>query len=269
VALRFGNREKKSGGGFKYKRLTSDYMNQRRNQSGSDRDPYVSPHVKLFSPADGDNTVRILPAGWEGDETYGKEIYVHYGIGADRATYLCPRSMKDKPCPICKEKEKAEKEGDEEYSQSLRVSKRIGMFVIDRSKEGDGPKLWLAPFTVEREMAAQSVDKKTGEVIQFIDPEEGFDLNFEKKGKQRNTKYVGVQFDRKPSALSDDDDTVKEWLQYIADNPIPDLLVFQNTDTIRKNFEGASDSASEDEDESKGNGKLKLGKKKFGLKIRS
>jgi hypothetical protein len=271
MGLKFGskNRDRERRGGFKYKPLTADYMNQRKNQSGSDRTPYVQPHIKIFSPQAGDSEVRMLPAGWEGGQ-YGLDVFMHYGIGANRDSYICPKAMGKGKCPICEERAKAEKEGDEDYAASLKVSKRIGVFVIDRAKEGDGPKLWLMPFTLEREMAAQAVDKGTGEVIQFIDPEEGYDFNFEKKGKEKATKYVGAQFDRKPSALSDDEDTMKEWLEYVAENPIPDILVIHPASEIKKHFMGEEAGEDDDGDDRPKKGGLRLGgKKKSGLKIRS
>lgn len=261
--MKFSRKHEEKGGKFHYKRLTPGYMQERRNQSGSDRDPYVSPNVKLFPPASGDNTIRILPATWE-EGKYGLDVFVHYGIGSDRSTYLCLKAMKDKPCPVCEERGRAEKEGDDDYAQALRTSKRVGVYVIDRDKEGDGPKLWLMPFTLEREIAAQAINKKTGEVLQFIDPEEGYDLNFEKKGKEKQTKYIGVSFDRDPTPLSEDEDTAEKWMENITENPIPDVLVFQKYSDIQKQFEGASDS-SKDEDDRRGRkwpSKLRLGDSK-------
>src|SRR3990167_5849535 len=216
---------------FQYKPLTTEFMETRKNQRGGDSDGFVSPTVKVFSPADGDNTVRILPA-FGIDSSYGYEIFAHYGIGSDNSAYLCLKAMKDEPDPVCEEKERAMKAGDDEYAKALRSNKRIAVYVIDRAKEGDGPKLWFMPYTLEREMAAQAMDKKSGKVIQFIDPDEGYDFNFTKQGKQLTTKYIGAAFDREPSPLSDDSDTAAAWLSFVEDNPIPGQLVYHDYDHI-------------------------------------
>ena len=250
---------------FEYKPLTTEYMAERKNQQGSDRDSYVASHVKFFSPAAGDNTVRILPGTWETDvPAYGFEVFVHYGVGPDSSAYLCPKSMKDEDCPICEERAVADKAGDAEYAKSLKPNKRIAVYVIDRAKEGEGPKLWTMPWTLERETAAQAIDKKTSEVIQFVSPDEGYDLSFTKQGKDAQTKYVGVSFDRKPSPLSDDEDTAQAWLDFIVANPIPDQLVYFDAEHIAEAFNGGKEKpeAGDAKEPAAAKGKPKFGKKK-------
>src|ERR1035437_4894666 len=251
----------------KYQPLTTEYMNERKNQQGSDRDSYVAGHVKFFSPAAGDNTVRIMPGTWEAEvPTYGYELYVHYGIGPDQSAYLCNKSMKDEDCPICEERATADKAGDAEYAKQLRPNKRIAVYVIDRAKEGEGPKLWAMPYTLEREIAAQAIDKKTAEVIQFIDPEAGFDLSFTKQGKDMQTKYVGVSFDRKPSPLSDDEETGQAWLDFIVTNPLPEQLTFYEAEHIADVFSGGKSKKEEAGEEKTTAKKPDGGKPKFGSK---
>lgn len=78
-------------------------------------------------------------------------------------------------------------------------------------------------------------------MIPIDDPgEDGFDISFtkEKKKGQSFWEYVGVQVDRKPSPLSDDEDQVTEWLDYIQENPIPDLLITSDYDHIKETFGG-------------------------------
>lgn len=227
-------KKSKGGGKFKYKPLTSEYLETRKS-GGGDYDQYVVEGIKMFKPQDGDNEIRIFPATWE-DGEYAYDINMHYGIGPDRQSYLCAHAMKREPCPICDERKQADKDGDEEYSKSLKPNLRAAVWLIDRSKEGDGPKLWFMPKTLEREIPPQATDKKTGEVLQFIDPDEGYDLTFTKTGKEILTKYTGAKFARKPSALSDDEDTQEEWMQYVIDHPIPEILVFHDADRIAEAF---------------------------------
>src|SRR6266571_3715454 len=200
--MKFGKKKSSDKDKFKYRPLSSEHMQERKNQKGGDFEPYVNQNIKIFSPSNGENTIRILPGTWEDAEGYGFEVQMHYSIGADKQSYLCPLLMKEEECPVCKERKKADKAGDDAYAKELKTTKRVAVYLIDRDKEGEGPKIWFMPYTFEREIAAQAIDSKSGEVLQFPDPEDGYDLTFSKEGKEfPNIKYVGAKFDRKSSPL--------------------------------------------------------------------
>ncbi len=271
MGLRFGKKPDTGERRFKYKELTPEFLKERKNQSGSNRDRYLATGVKQFSAEKDDNSIRILPATWDGG-SYGLEVYVHRGIGANDDSYLCPAMVKKGPCFICEERKRAETAGeDEDYVKGLRATKRVAMWLINRAKEGEGPMLWLMPYQTEQEMAAQAVDKKTQRVIQFIDPDEGFDLNFTRKGEKRSTKYIGLNFDRDPSPLSSDPDTQKEWMDYIEEHPIPDILIYRSYEYVKNVFEGKV--AGDEQDDDQPTGKLRIGgdsgDKPFKLKLRN
>jgi len=225
-------------GGFKYRARTAEQVKNRASQSGGSRDAFVQDDVKLFVPKTGDHSIRILPPTWDDADHFGLDVFVHYGIGVDGSAYLCLHKMKGEDCPLCEERGRAEKEGEEELAAALKPTKRVGVYVIDRNNEKEGPKLWTMPWTFDRDMCAQAVDKKTGEVYNLDDPEEGYDVSFTIEGQGQTKKYIGIQIDRRPSPLSDDEDMAEEWLEFIQSHPIPEILNYFEPEALEKAVSG-------------------------------
>jgi len=222
-----------SGSGFQYQGRTADQMKKRGAMRGKEFDRFVREDIKTWVPKDGVNIVRILPAGWKKPEHYGLDIYVHYGVGADRQSFLDLDKMKGEADPISEEYARAKKEGDEEYAKQLDSKRRCGVFIIDRDAEKEGPQFWAMPWTIDADVNKLSVDKRTGEALNIDDPKDGYDLEFEKTGKGKNTKYEGVAIARRSSDLGDD-----RWIDYVVDNPIPEILVYYDYEHIAKAFGG-------------------------------
>jgi hypothetical protein len=244
---------------FGYRGRSAEEMKSRENVSASNRDPFIKEGIKTFTPATRDNTIRIMPPTWEDASHYGWDVYVHSQIGPDRSAYMCPKSMKLGACPICEERQKAER-SDPDYAATLRPSHRIAMYVIDRDEEDEGPKLWLAPHTLEKEIAAQALDKKTSEVFELDNLEEGFDLSFTREGKELGTKYGAVKIARRASPLSDDEDTAVAWMEQITDAPVPDQFIMHDEDKIAEAFAATEPESDEDRPKKKKSGKPELRK---------
>lgn len=218
---------------FKYQ-AHDDEMRQRANQQGGNRDGFVIDSVRTWTPKKGENQVRLLPATWPKPKHYGFDVFVHFGIGMDNNSYLCLQKMKGKPCAICDEQHKAAREDEQELAQALSAKKRVASWIIDRSDERTGPQLWVMAWTIDRDICLIAQDKKTKEVYAIDHPDDGYDVYFTRQGEGRNTKYTGFQIDRKPSPISDDAKQQDEWLDYITDNPVPDLLVYQDEEKLEK-----------------------------------
>ncbi len=218
---------------FQYQRRDDDDVKGRAQGNTGDFDRLVKPHIKLWSPADGDNRIRIIPPTWEGAKHYGLDLHVHYGVGADRGSYLCLKKMLKKDDPIHEAYEEARRDGDEEYAKELASRRRTGIFLIDRNNEKEGVQFWAMPQSLDTNIVKVTVDKESGEVLPIDHPEEGYDVSFEKTGKGVNTKYLGVSIGRNPRPLGKD-----EWLEYAMDNPLPDQLVYYDYDHIAKAFGG-------------------------------
>jgi hypothetical protein len=223
---------------FQYRPRTADEVHQRQHQQGGAREGFVRSDVKTWQPKEGENTIRLLPPTWDGANAIGYQLFAHYQIGPDNSSYLCLEQMKKEPCPICEERMEADKRGDDDVANELKPKKRVAVYIIDRAQESKGPQLWVMPWTVDRDIAALMFDKKTKGVLAIDSPEDGYDVSFEKVKKAQFFEYTGVQIDRRPSPLSEDEDDHEKWMQYIIENPIPDVLQFAEYDHIREAFGG-------------------------------
>lgn len=233
---------------FKYQKRSKENIRKRATQSGGSFDRMYNEGIETFSPKEGDFYLRILPPTWSDADHYGFELYVHYSVGVDDQTYLCPNKMNHDPCPVCEARIKAQDEGDTEYASKLSPKKRVAIWVIDRSEENEGPLLWSMPWSVDKEFAQLSQNKRTGEILLIDDPVDGYDIEFTKSGAGIKTKYTGIQIDRDPSELSDDHDLTNKWLDYATDHPIPDILNVYEYSHISNVFSGSSGKKEDYED---------------------
>lgn len=229
--------------GYRYERRDSESVRERATRGGTDYDKFLKSGIKMFKPNDGDNRIRILPPTWKKPKPdhYGFDIYVHYGVGADRQAYLCLHKHKDSPDPIHEAYMVAKNEfADDDKNEDLKklvkeleAKRRVLVYLIDRDHEKDGIQAWAMPWTLDRDIVQVMQDKRTGEVLPIDDPEEGYDVEFTKKGAKDRTEYTGVAIARRSSPLDND-----KALQFALDNPLPEQLVFFDYDHIAKEFGG-------------------------------
>ena len=256
---------------FRYKARTPEQVKKRASQQGGSRDGYVLDEYSVWNPqSNKDSNIRFLPPTWDDPEHYGFDVFVHYGIGADKGSYLCLKVMKaehpelkmpgDGECPICAARAKAEAK-DPEYAKSLAATKRVLAWMIDRNNEDDGPQLWPMPWTLDRDISKLCTDKKTGKILNIDDPDDGYDVTFEREGSGQKTKYTAVRIDRDSSALHRKELKVEEWMEFIVKNPIPECLLFHEAEYIEKVFEGHVFKPEKEEEEDKGKDKEEKGKK--------
>lgn len=222
-----------------YAKRDPSSIKERANQRGGDFDSLYVPGTKLFKPREGKNLVRVLPPAWPDASHYGYEIWCNYGIGVDTATYLSLSKMKNEKDPIVEARKQAEREGNKELADKLAPRKRILFYVIDRNAEDEGPQLWSAPWTVDKDFCNLAFDEDTKEVVMIDHPEEGCDVRFYKEGTGLATKYDSSKMRiLKPSILHEDEGVMNEWLEYIQNHPIPDILNFYSYDHIAGVFDG-------------------------------
>lgn len=235
---------------FKYKPRDRETVRERANMRGGGYDGIFKQKYKKYKMRDGKNIIRVLPPTWDDANHYGYDIYVNYSIGADNASYLSLSKMKKEADPIAEARREADREGDEKYAKQLAPRQRVVMWIIDRQDEDEGPQLLDAPFTVDKALANLSLDEDTKEVTMIDDPENGCDFRFYKEGKGLNTDYEGTKMKLlKPSPLHEDPAVQKDWLKFVAANPIPECLEFHNYDYIAQVFKGAAPKDEDDDDE--------------------
>ena len=241
-------RRHEEDGRFKYRRRSAEAIKKRSMQSGGVYDSIFLERFTVWRPKEGDVQFRILPRPEKDADHYGLDIFVHYGVGSDNQTYLCLDRTRGEPCPICEERRQAEKEGDPEYAYELAPKKRVVMWVVVRGEEKEGPQLYAMPYTQDRDIAGLCIKKKTGEVLAIDDPDEGYDVEFTRKGQRKKTKYISLAIDRDPSPISDDPDEMAEWLEFITEHPLTEVLNVYDYDYIAKKFAGKGKD-EDDEDE--------------------
>jgi len=223
--------------GYTYKKRSHEQNRKRANQRGGDFDAVLKDGFETWSPKpDVRSKVRIMPPTWDDPEHFGIDVWVHYQIGADKNSYICPNRQMKEWCPICEERERVKAEATEEELRALAPTRRVAYFIIDRTREEDGPLVWLAAWTVDRDIMAQA--EVEGEWLEVDHPDEGFDLIFKRDGQGLKTKYNGIKFSRHASPISDDAATQKKWLRLIVKNPIPTILNHFDGEYIQKVFAG-------------------------------
>jgi len=231
---RGGGRESSSRGsssrGYSYAKRSVEQVNKRAAMGGKDFDSFIEDGVPVWKINDGANTIRILPPTWDKPDHYGLDVWVHYGVGPDEQSYLCAQKMKGEPCPVCDERDRARRDReDEDYIKELEPTRRVLVYLVDREHESNGVQVWASPWTIDRDITKVSVDRRTQEVLPIDDPEDGYDVEFDRTGKGRNTKYVGVAIARRESPLGK-----REWLDFAVDKPLPTILVYHDYDHIAK-----------------------------------
>jgi len=147
-------------------------------------------------------------------------------------------------CPVCEERSRALGENDKEYADKLSAKKRVCIYLLDRDDEDVGLQLWSMPWTLDADVTTLAIDKRSGEVLDIDDPEDGYDIEFTKTGKGMNTKYVGVAIARKSSELDND-----EVLADAVEVPLTETLIYLEYEDIDKLFGGGAGMHDEEEEE--------------------
>jgi hypothetical protein len=229
---------------------TVESVVRKSKQAGGLYDSYLASDVQMYKSKEGEACVRILPPTWEDVEKWGDGweigVYIHYSVGPDNGTYLCLDKMKGEPCPVCEARRTIT---DQDEADQLKPGYRTLAWVIDRDNEKAGPMIWSMPITMFKEINARSIDKKTNAPILVDDPEEGYDIVFNRAGTTKtNTKYSAVEVTREPSPLHDDEKLQARWLEYITEHPLPDVLNFYDAEHIEKVLFGKTDRRKDEEE---------------------
>jgi hypothetical protein len=225
---------------FRYQERTKESIHERATQQGSMFDS-IFENFPAFKAKVGNNLLRVLPATWDNADHYGYDVFIHRGIGPDNSVYICSKEMGKGPCPICEERAYLDKEGDKKEADELKPQHRVIFWVIDRDNEAESPFIWDVSWAMDKDIASLSEIKRTGEFLIIDLPDDGYDFEFTREGTtMNNTKYVGKQIARRSSPISDDEDQQSKWLDFITDNPIPNILKFYDYDHIKDVFSGKS-----------------------------
>jgi hypothetical protein len=224
---------------FVYRVRSNEQNEARTTGGGSNFDSYIKSEYRIFQPSRGENCIRIMPASTHWDTTwYGLDVWVHYGVGPDRGSVICPWKGVPKigrsgePCPICHEHQKAKRAKDEQLTRDLRPVQRVVMFLLNRKDEGQNVLIWGMPYTLDQMIAKATRSRENGTFKQVDNPDSGHDIWFEKTGDGLTTKYSDVQLASAPTRVK------QEYVNFVEENPIPECLVWRDFDEVKKIFEG-------------------------------
>lgn len=234
---------------FEYNRRSSEDVKRETSRTSGRYDPYLTESVTSFKPRSGENVIRLMP--WnnkadkdfkEYDEKWGNHwgipVMLHRNVGPDNGSYLCLK-MKGEPCPVC---DAYQTDGIDE----LRPSDRMFCWLIDRDDEKAGPKFWAMPLGVSKDISGVSEDKRTKKLLYIDDWNDGFDVFFDKEGEKARTQYKRIALDRDPSRLGKDDEQEEDWLAYIFERRLPDLLKFYDAEHLEKVLSGQKERGDGD-----------------------
>ena len=209
-----------------------------------------------------DHYLHILPPHPKDGLPISLKLFVHYSIGPEDGAYLCPAMMKktftdyeievpDKIasgiCPVCAKRRELlrelKTEKNENPNQEFKAleneikgcnfSIKHLMWVVDATSdktEDEGIKCFFAPKTVYDGVLDVCKDRRTVEIIDITDPDEGEVFIFSRIG--------GGQFDTKYKAFTTEDRKAipDEWLDGIP--RYTDVLVFVTPEELQEIFEG-------------------------------
>lgn len=212
----------------------------KKRASGSKSDKVLKDGFKEYKAVEGENKLRIMPNTWQTKpEHYGLDVHIHYGVGPDKAQYLCLERMKlnGGKCPICEEgykparaeweaepvTNKDRKEELKKYMIGISPKKQVAMWVIDRKHEDVGPQIFMMTKTMDKDFAGLGVDPTDGALIELENPEEGYDIIFTRTGKGLATEYTQKQVARRQSPLSVTEG--QKWMEFINKNSLPTCFV--------------------------------------------
>jgi hypothetical protein len=218
--------------GFSYQRRSADQWNKHSERS-SGFEGFIKDDFKTWRPKKGDNAVRILPPTFEDANHYGVEVWVHYNIGPERASVLCLQKMQGKPCPACEERIEAQRAGDEDGAKELKPRNLIVTWILDKNEREIGnPAIWAIPGGVDTDICKISQDRRSGEVYEIDNPDDGYDVYFDKEGDGLKTRYGGFQLSKKTNEVP------QKVLDYIEDNPLDSVLRWRSYEEIEKLLSG-------------------------------
>jgi len=208
------------------------------NRMGSSKYSYVN-QTKLermgitqWKPSAGDNFIRIIPPK-DPLKFYGREVFIHTNIGADGATFVCPLKMNNEPCPICEYRQKIRsKDPDSELVVELTPRSRYLFFIYDVKSEKaieEGLRWFDSPIIIKDNIVSLSKDRRTGEIVDVSDLEDGRDVEFVKVGNGLKTRYEGFK-------LVKADPVPESWVENVPD--FDDVVIVCDYETLKSELMG-------------------------------
>jgi hypothetical protein len=227
---------------WKYTPTSPEILERKRNETFGERRGFFKEQYKVYQPKQGDITIRFLPATWKGEDAfYIMRVWVHYSVGPNSISVLCPLKMGRGKCPLCEERQKYDEDGDRDRAKKFVPQPRCIAWIRDPKNEDPnaGPELWSMSPTVFRQIMALTRDRETGDTYFLDDPENGYNLygvmTMTKKpidNTLRDVPTYDFSVARRPSSVSERD------LEYVIRHPLPETLDYLNYSEIEALYKG-------------------------------
>lgn len=185
-------RENQGGGGTKYNLPDGMNFYSPKKHASLDIIPYT---VSV------DNHPEDVP---KGELWYQRTVLVHFNVGSENKSYLCPKTIKKK-CPICEYRAQLVKDPDaqEEIVRSLKARERELFNVYDREDSDKGVQLWdVSNYNFGAKLEEELREGRV-EWGGFAEPVDGFTLKVrfteEQIGKNKFMQASRIDFEERKS----------------------------------------------------------------------
>lgn len=221
-------------------------MEKEGQGSGGSKRYDLDSSVKWFKPEKGRSKLDLVPYKVTaennpfadvGELVHGRTIFVHYGVGPESDSVICPKTIA-KRCPICEYIAGLDWDENEDEIRDLRASKRVLYNVIDL--DGDPDEILfseMAYANFEELLAEEYAEADDDDVLlglDYLDDRPTLKVRF-KESKFKGNKYVEAA---KIEAIQGDDFD-KSILDDVVD--LDKCLIILSAEEIQKVFLGLDD----------------------------
>jgi hypothetical protein len=231
-----------------YNHHKQENVKRRAEQTGGNFDLPFKSGVKTWKAKVGENAIRIMPPTWADASHYGYDVWLHSFIGSSGSTYICPKKTFNKPCAACDEAAALKAAGEDEEAKEIAVKQKVLYYIIDRDDRKPVPQILVASWNQDKEISEASKINRTNKTLYIDHADEGYDVIVKRTGQKLNTRYQWL-IDRESSPLDPDSRTQDELLEFIAENPIPSLLKYDDNEKIAAALAGTTREKDKDLDD--------------------
>lgn len=211
--------------------------------------------VKFFTPKKGTMHLDILPYQVtadnhpevpKGELYYQRTVWVHFNIGVEEKSYVCPRTIKQK-CPICEEHSRLAKDpdADDKIVGALKAKERELFNVIDLDNESEGIQLWDISYHLFGKRLLEEIREGEEEWAGFSDLKGGYTLRvrFSEKSFGQNSFLEVSRID----FIDRDEDYGEDILKKVLD--LDAILKIYSYSDLEKIFMGVDEDVEEPSEE--------------------
>ena len=188
-------------------------------------------------------------------ESYVLELYVHNNVGQTEGMIVCMAETFKKPCPICEERRRLIKKGEDDQRIKDLTPSRYPRSIYNivcydsREEEDKGVQVWhTSNYLLQQYLLALAKrpvrpgQKSVEPFIAFMDLDEGKTIVFKREGKKESTKYIGLRFEDRNYKIDDE----------IANSAhvLDELIHWPSYDEVYQEFWGTAPEEKEKEETS-------------------